>query len=1302
MRDQNQDGNVADQAEPVIPLNLEQGDQIIGELASLTEMVERQGGQQQRILVGIFNRLDRTSLADGQVTDFPEKGKEVISGIETEGRKGENREKEGFKRDEKGKSDQSPRSLKRPKLAESTPKREIEVKQGNSVTEKGKSAPPEPRPVPLPPRAKTTSPDTVTASQARERRTITLGEESVATTAEVVQPVVQIVQPALSLPGESATTTTPDAPLGQGVQPTQLGAQPLAIPAAQVLQPAQPIGQVASAEPATQPTQQIYQGASPEPVAERPEQSITVSVSVEPAAHAQSVATGEPGPRQGAPVVSVEQAADQPAPSIDQVVQPAPAAQLAAQGKPGAEGKPGAQSVAPVQVAQVLQPAVVPAPAVAPARQSAASAPVTPQAADQGETPEPVSQQPLQAQATETQQTQPPQQAQHHQQDQSVLVESVANLVEQGSQQAEQGALAAPQTKRDKPAEPERAGGFYLGSDGKVRRPDGTFANKVEARRFTKARNKDADEEKGAGNPSLLAKAIGLLGSKNGSDLADTETVDSAGVAMGNTFWLAAKEVKGMADEVKDALADREINSAKDAKAYAKNKLDQVWGAITRPFGKRATEEAGTAGSQAEFRQEAQEAKQAAEQQKEQATAEEQHNEVVERLDALIDASKPQSKGLIDMAADSLGERMERGKGRNGRRAGRGGGRGGRRAATSTRGRSGRANSVADVADLADGPRSRRQPGRTGRLPNIERATLPGAGGAGGAARATAGRAGRLSRVAARMPAIGAPLASVASVGGMAGGALSAAPGAIATAGRGAMALGGRAVPLIGAAMAAYDAYTGFTDEEGQRRVFGLEQAADPTLGQKAAMGAGRVLDLGGLTSGLSGLLADGAGALGMKNLQESLTFDSDDLAKGLYGAFSNDQALSAMGVKEGESGSLGQNVVANVARAVNMGGVVSGTASLLGGIAEDLGFDGAKKALTFDTSDLAESLYDFFGPILGDDKDKGRERVVINNSTARYETTSARQGITEAEVTKAGKQYDFSALEQANGLPAGYMNAVAGVESGGNPLAYNKSGAKGMFQLMPKTAAALGVSDPYNVQQAAAGAAKLTVDNARYFNKTMGRSAEGRELYLLHQQGMGGGTALLQNPNMSAAEALTRGGQKNAAEAIQQNGGNLNMSAQEFADMIMAKYDRQFMAQTIATERGAQAKPLERAVDETVKGVKNTPDYLLRTPAPVQKSAQAVPEPKGWSGVMDIQHEQARAAATNPGDAEITAKMDPRMTSVMEKLDKTLNGMKPGTAQKAPGSSTTTHNNTTNNYFGQARGVGDHEYVRWPNSDKG
>lgn len=981
---------------------------------------------------------------------------------------------------------------------------------------------------------------------------------------------------------------------------------------------------------------------------------------------------------------------------------------------------------------------------------------------------------------------------------------AVTEVVSQPAEPATPVPPTPARTSADSPPENSaRADGFYLGDDGRVRRPDGRFANRVEVRRFNRDRGSSSGEgDDAAGGSSLLKKAVGMLGGKGSHSLAETDAADTAGVAAGSSFWMAAKEVKGMADEVKDALTEREISSAKDAKTYAKDKAQKLWGAIKRPFGAATDSEPVTppAGSatpvanpdpgpgpvndigvgERKNQEQTENARADAIRRKEEAQTKEQHAEVLDRLDALIDASKTRQRGLAGEKLKSwLGDRDGKGerRGRKGRK-GRGKGPFSRRAGADPdvrrRGRTTgpdrtrttrpgieRTTSAGDLPDLSssrrepgrtgrpgstpDRPSARREPvraGRRGRMPRLGTVTegLSTVTSRGTETLARAAKAGPIARVAAAIPRVGAPLASVASMSGVTGGVLntavntattagkgaaaagkgvlsagkgvlSAGKGALEVGGRGALAMGGRAIPLIGAAMTAYDAYTGFNDEEAQRRTFGIRDDTDPNTGQKAAMAAGQVLDMGGLTSGLSGLLASGAGALGMTNLAQSLTFDSDDIARKVYDAFSNDKSMARMGVKEGDSGTALQKITSGVATAANLGGIVSGTASLLGGIAEDLGFDGAKKALTFDTSDLAESLYDFFGPLLGDKNTGQNGPVTINMSTARYETASARQSITEADVKQAGKQYDFSEVEQANGLPPGFMNAMAAVESGGNPLAYNKSGAAGMFQLMPTTAKSLGVTDPYDVKQSANAAAKLATDNARYFTKQTGRVPEGRELYLLHQQGMGGGTALAQNPNLSAVDALTKGGQKNAAQAILQNGGTLNMTAQQFADMIMAKYDKNFTAQSMAREQGVKPVPLEKATETAVsKSVEDAPNMLLRKPAADVASTGAAAAPATVApavavplkdataaGVTDIQKEQARAEQLNPGGTELTAKMDPRLTDVMVKLDRTLNGMKP-----AQGNTTNTTNNTTNttnNFHGQSRSVGDHDSVSWPGS---
>jgi soluble lytic murein transglycosylase-like protein len=59
-------------------------------------------------------------------------------------------------------------------------------------------------------------------------------------------------------------------------------------------------------------------------------------------------------------------------------------------------------------------------------------------------------------------------------------------------------------------------------------------------------------------------------------------------------------------------------------------------------------------------------------------------------------------------------------------------------------------------------------------------------------------------------------------------------------------------------------------------------------------------------------------------------------------------------------------------------------------------------------------------------------------------------------------------------GLPRELLCAVMKVESGGNPTAVSSSGALGLMQLMPSTAADLGVTDAFDPRQNVLGGARF------------------------------------------------------------------------------------------------------------------------------------------------------------------------------------------------------------------------------------
>jgi soluble lytic murein transglycosylase-like protein len=75
----------------------------------------------------------------------------------------------------------------------------------------------------------------------------------------------------------------------------------------------------------------------------------------------------------------------------------------------------------------------------------------------------------------------------------------------------------------------------------------------------------------------------------------------------------------------------------------------------------------------------------------------------------------------------------------------------------------------------------------------------------------------------------------------------------------------------------------------------------------------------------------------------------------------------------------------------------------------------------------------------------------------------SASTGMMDTMITSAAKKY---------GVDPRLVSAVAETESGYNPKAVSDAGAVGVMQLMPDTAAALGV-DPYDTQQNIEGGTK-------------------------------------------------------------------------------------------------------------------------------------------------------------------------------------------------------------------------------------
>jgi soluble lytic murein transglycosylase-like protein len=89
-------------------------------------------------------------------------------------------------------------------------------------------------------------------------------------------------------------------------------------------------------------------------------------------------------------------------------------------------------------------------------------------------------------------------------------------------------------------------------------------------------------------------------------------------------------------------------------------------------------------------------------------------------------------------------------------------------------------------------------------------------------------------------------------------------------------------------------------------------------------------------------------------------------------------------------------------------------------------------------------------------------------------------QASSDASLPSAAAPYqaDIDAAARENGLDPALLASVIQQESGFDPNATSAAGAQGLMQLMPSTAASLGVTNPYDpAQSIAAGARYLRSD---------------------------------------------------------------------------------------------------------------------------------------------------------------------------------------------------------------------------------
>lgn len=135
-------------------------------------------------------------------------------------------------------------------------------------------------------------------------------------------------------------------------------------------------------------------------------------------------------------------------------------------------------------------------------------------------------------------------------------------------------------------------------------------------------------------------------------------------------------------------------------------------------------------------------------------------------------------------------------------------------------------------------------------------------------------------------------------------------------------------------------------------------------------------------------------------------------------------------------------------------------------------------------------------------------------------------------------------------GISQDYLSRLAQIESSGNPNAYHPaSKASGLFQFIPSTAKAYGLSNPFDVSSAVDAVSRFTRDNFNALKQGLGRDPTQGELYLAHQQGATGALGLLSGGNRPAADVV-------GPKAVTLNGGNIGMSSDAFASQWTDKFE--------------------------------------------------------------------------------------------------------------------------------------------------
>lgn len=184
-----------------------------------------------------------------------------------------------------------------------------------------------------------------------------------------------------------------------------------------------------------------------------------------------------------------------------------------------------------------------------------------------------------------------------------------------------------------------------------------------------------------------------------------------------------------------------------------------------------------------------------------------------------------------------------------------------------------------------------------------------------------------------------------------------------------------------------------------------------------------------------------------------------------------------------------------------------------------------------------------------------------IPNNEAYGNAVAQTKGLSATGTASPEIQQAIKDASAKYGVSTSYLATTAKIESGYNPNAHNaKSGADGLYQFIPSTARQYGVNTR-DITSSTNGAAALAQHDLRGLQAAGIQSPEDWQLYLAHQQGLGGARTLLRGaPDANAVDTLSSaygGNVDKARAAITQNGGSSDMTNAQFLDVWREKYNK-------------------------------------------------------------------------------------------------------------------------------------------------